>query len=116
MSTANSKGNIAHLSHQVYFWLHDPDHLDRLLEGVRSLTHIETIKGFHIGVPAATEERGVIDNSYAVSWLAFFDNEADEQIYQTHPIHLQFIAQHESLWSKVVVNDAVNTKHHQKRK
>jgi hypothetical protein len=109
MSTSNNQGNIAPLAHQVYFWLHNPADLDRLLEGVHSLTRIETIKGFHIGVPAATEERGVIDNSYAVSWLAFFDNEADEHRYQTHPIHLEFIAQCESLWSKVVVYDAVNS-------
>lgn len=108
MSTADSQGNIAQLSHQVYFWLHNSEDLNRLLEGVRSLTRIETIKGFHIGVPAATEERGVIDNTYAVSWLAFFANEEDEHNYQTHQIHLQFIAQHESLWSKVVVYDAVN--------
>lgn len=108
MSTTDSQGAIAHLSHQVYFWLHNPEDLDRLLEGVRSLTQIENIKGFHIGVPAATEERGVIDNTYAVSWLAFFANEADEHSYQTHPVHLQFVAQHESLWSKVVVYDAVN--------
>ena len=59
-------------------------------------------------MPAATEDRGVIDTSYAVSWLAFFDNEASEGIYQQHPVHLQFIANCEHLWSKVVVYDSVS--------
>lgn len=103
-------GTISNLSHHVYFWLKNPeskDDLTALLLGVKSLTSIETIKGFHIATPAATEDRGVIDNSYAVSWLAFFDNEADEHIYQTHPTHLKFIEDCGHLWSKVVVYDSV---------
>lgn len=105
-------GTISTLSHHVYFWLKNPasqEDLAKLLRGVKTLTSIATIKGFHIATPAATEERGVIDNSYAVSWLAFFDSEADEHIYQTHATHLKFIADCEHLWSKVVVYDSVQT-------
>ena len=71
-------GTISNLSHHVYFWLKNPeskDDLAKLIAGVKTLNTIETIKGFHIATPAATEERGVIDSSYSVSWLAFFDNE-----------------------------------------
>jgi hypothetical protein len=103
-------GTIASLSHHVYFWLKNPESKQdqlQLLRGVQTLTSIETIKGFHIATPAATEDRNVIDNSYSVSWLAFFDSESDEQIYQTHPTHLKFIADYEHLWSKVVVYDSV---------
>ena len=105
-------GTISNLSHHVYFWLKNPDSkedLAQLIRGVKTLTTIETIKGFHIATPAATEERGVIDNSYSVSWLAFFDNEADEHVYQTHATHLKFIADCEHLWSKVTVYDSVQT-------
>ena len=103
-------GTISKLSHHVYFWLKNPDSKEdqaKLISGVKTLTSIETIKGFHIATPAATEDRNVIDNSYGVSWLAFFDSEADEQIYQTHPVHLKFIADHEHLWSRVVVYDSL---------
>lgn len=103
-------GTISTLSHHVYFWLKNPDSkedLVQLISGVKTLTSIATIRGFHIATPAATEERGVIDSSYSVSWLAFFDNEADEHVYQTHPTHLKFVEDCEKLWSKVVVYDSV---------
>lgn len=103
-------GNIAKLAHHVYFWLNNPESQDdiaQLLRGVKTLTGIETIKGFHISKPAATEDRNVIDASYSVSWLAFFDNEADEQVYQVHPTHLKFIEDCGHLWSRVVVYDSV---------
>jgi len=106
------QGTLSHLSHHVYFWLKNPaSSADkaRLLQGVQTLTAIPSITGFHIGTPAATEDREVIDSSYAVSWLAFFASEADEQGYQVHPIHLKFIADCEDLWSKVVVYDSLNT-------
>ncbi|RYY01270.1 MAG: Dabb family protein [Gammaproteobacteria bacterium] len=104
-------GTISTLAHHVYFWLKNPESKDdvaKLISGVKTLTSIETIKGFHISTPAATEDRNVIDTSYSVSWLAFFDSEADEQIYQVHETHLKFIADHEHLWSKVVVYDSVD--------
>lgn len=103
-------GSMSTLSHHVYFWLKNPDSkedLAQLIRGTKTLTTIETIKGFHIAIPAVTEERGVIDNSYNVSWLAFFDSEADEHIYQTHPTHLKFIEECGHLWSRVVVYDSV---------
>lgn len=103
-------GSISTLAHHVYFWLKNPESktdVAELIRGVKTLTSIETIKSFHIATPAATEDRNVIDNSYSVSWLAFFDSEADEQIYQVHPTHLKFIASCEHLWSRVVVYDSV---------
>lgn len=98
------------LVHHVYFWLKNPaskEDVAQLIRGVKTLTAIETIKNFHIATPAATEDRNVIDSSYSVSWLAFFDSEADEQIYQVHPTHLKFIENCEHLWSRVVVYDSV---------
>lgn len=103
-------GAISTLAHHVYFWLKNPaskEDLAQLIRGAKTLTRIETIKGFHISLPASTEDRDVIDNSYQISWLAFFDNEADEHLYQVHPIHLKFIEDCSHLWSKVVVYDSV---------
>jgi hypothetical protein len=104
-------GNIARVSHQVFFWLKHPESaadLNQLLSGIRSLTAIETVRGFHIGVPASTEKREVIDNSYSASELLFFDSVEDEQAYQIHPLHQKFIAEHSHLWSKVVVFDSLS--------
>jgi hypothetical protein len=99
------------LVHHVFFWLKNPDSkedLAKLIAGVKSLSKIETIRMIHVGVPASTEKRDVVDNSYSVSELMFFDDEAGQKIYQDHPIHQKFIAECSPLWEKVVVYDVIN--------
>jgi hypothetical protein len=94
--------------HHVYFWMKNPNSAEdkkKLLEGLRSLATIETVKTVHIGVPAKTD-RGVIDDSYQYSLLLIFNNQADEQIYQVHPTHKKFIENYASLWEKVIVYDS----------
>jgi hypothetical protein len=96
--------------HHVYFWLNNPessDDLKKLLEGLQKLTKVKTIKMFHIGKPAGTN-RDVIDGSYSVSWLLLFNNRADQDSYQTDPIHLKFVDDCNHLWKKVVVYDSID--------
>jgi hypothetical protein len=98
--------------HHVYFWLKNADSKEdraKLIEGLRKLSKVKTIKTFHIGQPADTN-RDVIDSSYAISWFTIFDNAADQQSYQTDPIHLKFIEECSGVWSKVVVYDTVDAK------
>ncbi len=99
------------LVHHVFFWLKHPDSkedLAKLLAGLRGLGRIETVRGLHVGVPAATEKRAVVDNSFSASEILYFDDVAGQDIYQAHPLHQQFIAEHAHLGSKVVVYDAVS--------
>ena len=96
--------------HHVFFWLKNPDSVEdraKLVAGLQKLSAVTTIKEFHIGQPAGTN-RDVIETSYAVSWLLLFETTADQDAYQTDPIHLQFVAECSALWSKVVVYDSVN--------
>lgn len=96
--------------HHVYFWLKNTgntEDLNKLLAGLKKLSAVKTIKQFHVGKPAATS-REVIDGSYSVSWLTLFDNKADQDSYQTDPIHLKFVEECSSLWSKVIVYDSVD--------
>ena len=96
--------------HHVYFWLKNPDSkedLQALLEGLRKLSKIDYIKMFHIGKPADTN-RDVIDRTYAVSWMLVFKDNADEERYQTDPIHLTFVDTCKHLWERVKVYDSVN--------
>lgn len=98
--------------HHVYFWLKNADSKEdraKLIEGLKKLSKVKTIKTFHIGQPADTN-RDVIDHSYAISWFTIFDNAADQQSYQTDPIHLKFIEECSSVWSKVIVYDTVDVK------
>ena len=96
--------------HHVYFWLKNPDSKEdktKLIEGLRKLSKVKTIKSYHIGQPAGTN-RDVIDRSYSISWLLFFDNAADQDSYQTDPIHLKFVEECSSIWNKVVVYDSID--------
>ena len=96
--------------HHVYFWLKNSGNKEdkaKLIEGLKKLSKVNTIKSFYIGQPAATR-RDVIDSSYDVSWLLFFDNAADQDSYQTDPIHLKFVEECSALWTKVTVYDTIN--------
>lgn len=99
------------LVHHVFFWLKNPsskDDLAKLLTGLRTLEKIDSVRGIHIGVPASTEERSVVDSSYSASELLFFDDVAGQNAYQEHPIHKQFVADCSHLWERVVVYDAIS--------
>lgn len=99
------------LLHHVFFWLKNPnskEDQEKLIEGLRTLAKIETIKKLHIGVPASTEKRPVVDSSYHVSELMFFDDVEGQNVYQVHPLHKKFVEQYSHLWEKVIVYDAID--------
>jgi hypothetical protein len=107
---ATAVSNYPKLVHHVFFWLKNPnskEDLEKLLKGLRTLAKIESVRGVHFGVPASTEKRDVVDNSYSASEILFFDDTAGQKIYQDHPIHQQFVADCSHLWEKVVVYDAI---------
>lgn len=98
--------------HHVYFWLKNPSDnadLEALLQGLEKLSKVKTIKMFHIGKPADTN-RTVIDTSYALSWLAIFEDKAGQDSYQVDPIHLDFVKNCEHLWQKVLVYDSIDAR------
>lgn len=102
------KPSVPPVVHHVFFWLKNPDSkqdLAKLLAGLRMLGGVETVRGIHIGVPADTAKRGVIDGSYSASEILFFDDVAGQNAYQVHPIHKQFVADCAHLWERVVVYD-----------
>lgn len=110
MIMENQKKNV--FIHHVYFWLKNAGNeadKTKLMEGLNKLSKVPTIKMFHIGVPADTN-RPVIERGYAISWLCFFDNPTDQEIYQKHPIHLKFVEDYSYLWEKVVVYDSIDAK------
>jgi hypothetical protein len=97
--------------HHVFFWLNNPGSKadrDRLIAGLNTLRAIEVVQQLHIGVPASTEKRDVVDNSYDVSELMFFASVEDQKRYQDHPLHLKFVEDCAHLWRKVVVYDAIS--------
>jgi hypothetical protein len=106
-----SASTYPRLVHHVFFWLKNPnsaEDLDKLIAGLRTLKKIDSVRGIHIGVPASTEARAVVDSSFSASEILFFDDVAGQDAYQEHPIHKQFVADCSHLWERVVVYDAVS--------
>lgn len=94
--------------HHVFFWLKNPDSQadrDQLIKGIKTLKKIESVQDIHVGIVASTEKREVIDSSWSVSELLFFNDLKGQASYQTHPIHLEFIKNCSHLWIKVLVYD-----------
>lgn len=98
--------------HHVFFWLKNPSSeadKNKLVEGLETLVKIPGVRLAHIGTPASTN-RSVIERSYAISWLLFFDTLEAEEVYQKHPDHLKFVEQYAHLWEKVIVYDSEGKK------
>lgn len=110
-NTSCDSGALPPVVHMVYFWLRNPSSesdRDKLISGLRSLTAIPEIASLHVGLPASTLKRDVIDNSFHVSELMMFHSVADQDTYQNHPLHVKFVEEHAHLWDKVVVHDSIS--------
>jgi hypothetical protein len=100
-----------YLTHHVFFWLKDPNNpqVRGIFEkAIDELLKVETIRQSHFGIPASTEKRDVVDNSYTYSYLLFFDSKEGQDIYQTHPLHVKFVEENSHLWEKVIVYDSTD--------
>lgn len=81
------------LSHVVIFWTKPEIHnaADELIAGAEKyLRSIPLIKSFHVGrmVPS---HREVVEQSYQVALNLQFEGKQQEEEYQVHPLHLDFV-------------------------
>ena len=109
-ANSNTK-NPSFVIHQVFFWLKNSGSVsdrEKLSEGLQKLSSIPQIKKLYIGFPASTEKREVVDNSWDVSELMFFEDLTAQKTYQDHPLHQDFIQQYAHLWEKVIVYDTLS--------
>ncbi len=97
-------------THHVFFWLKnkisDADKED-LLAGLQTLAAIQPKISIHIGVKANTN-RPVIDTTYDFSLLLIFNNPEEQESYQVHPVHQEFVKNCQHLWEKVTIYDSVD--------
>src|SRR5213592_4547156 len=96
--------------HTVYFWLNEsaPATAREQLVGdcKKFLGRIPTVRHLFAGPPAMTP-RAVVDNSYAVGLTVILDDSAAHDVYQKHPLHLDFIAANKANWKRVQVYDHI---------
>jgi hypothetical protein len=94
--------------HHVYFWL-KPDapqsaaaqlagDCRSLLSGIPGVVHLWA------GPPAMTP-RDIVDNSYAVGLSVIFADDAGHDVYQKHPLHLEFIERNKPNWASIKAFD-----------
>jgi hypothetical protein len=96
--------------HSVYFWLND-DATDKdvatlIADSKKLLGPLPCVKRLDVGVPLG-KSRGVVDSSYHVGLVAYFDDKAGYDTYLKHPDHLKLVAKHKALWKKILVYDFV---------
>jgi len=96
--------------HHVYFWLKKDAPAtarDQTIADARNLLgKIPGVKHIWLGRPAMTP-RDVVDNSYDVGLGVVLDDSAAHDVYQTHPLHLDFIGRNKAHWQRVQVYDFV---------
>ena len=95
-------------THVVLFWLipgtSDAARASLLNDCTELLKQVPGVKFISAGKPAMTP-REVVDNSYDVGLCVVFEKAEQHDVYQTHPIHLDFIARNKAIWDRVRVVD-----------
>jgi hypothetical protein len=80
-------------SHVVIFWTKSdrPAAAEALLAGCREfLASIPGVESFHCG-RMVHSQRPVVDQSYQVGLNLVFRDQAAQDAYQEHPLHLRFV-------------------------
>jgi hypothetical protein len=97
------------LVHNVYFWLKEnlsDEDRAKFLEGVKTLSTIESTTQVFIGEPAGTEPRPIIDRTYDCGLTVVLENITAHDEYQADPIHLEFVKDCGHLWDRVQIYDS----------
>ena len=97
------------MQHHVYFWVKEEckttEGIESFEAGLQSLMEIPSVVQGSFGTPAATEERGPVDNSWDYALIINFEDVKGHDEYQVHPIHDDFVAKFKDIWSQVRVSD-----------
>ncbi len=95
-------------SHVVIFWTdpNDPQAADKLIAGAdQYLRPIPGVKSFHIGRMVGSH-RPVVDQTYQVALNLVFENKQQQDDYQIHPLHIDFVEKvFKKVCKRVVVYD-----------
>lgn len=104
----NPTGSLLHI---VFFYLKEPDnkaHRAVFESAIRKLinTNPQAITS-HLGCPADSEKRDVVDNSFTYCFTMSFSDLEAQNTYQKDPTHILFIEMVSHLWERVVVSDSI---------
>lgn len=94
--------------HSVFFYLNDNAAIDTAgnmkKEILSDLANIDTVRDIWAGPPEGIE-RDVVDNDYAMSLHALFEDKEALQSYQTDEVHVAFVDKYKSFFERIRVFD-----------
>jgi hypothetical protein len=96
------------LVHSVYFWLRPeltPAQRADFRAAVEKLGDIKVVEKIHVGTPAATPKRPVIDDTYSIALTVVLADLAAQDAYQIDPVHVEFVRRYQPSWTRVVIYD-----------
>jgi Stress responsive A/B Barrel Domain len=108
-SAVPTEGKSAPLAHIVFFSLAESTDANRVKLVEACKEYLDKHKGvvfFGVGVNAPEYDREVNDRDYDVALHLVFESAKDHDAYQTHPRHMEFIAECKELWKTVRVFDS----------
>tara|TARA_B100000242_G_C42592952_1_gene280391 strand:+ start:200 stop:499 length:300 start_codon:yes stop_codon:yes gene_type:complete len=97
------------LVHTVFFWLKaDLSNAlkEKFAKNIKTLGDIFSVESFHLGTPAPTPKRPVVEDSYDYAITVILKDMDAHNEYQADPIHLAFVDKCKDLWERVVIYDA----------
>lgn len=111
MASNSIQNTTGPLLHVVFFWLKEPNnkaHRAEFETAIKKLidTNPQAVAN-HLGCPAASEKRDVVDNSFTYCYTMSFPHLEAQNTYQTDPTHNLFIEEASHLWERVVVSDSI---------
>jgi hypothetical protein len=98
------------LVHSVFFWLRDDiddEKRQSFREGLESLRGVNVAREVYVGVPADSPSRPVLVTDYDFALTVIMDDMRAHDVYQSHPLHLEFLRQFSGCWTRVQIYDAV---------
>ena len=111
MNEKSFENSTGPLLHTVFFWLKNPeDQSDRnaFETAIRKLIKTNPQgTANHLGCPAASEKRDVVDASFTYCYTMSFPSLAAQNAYQDDPTHQLFIEEAQHLWDRVRVHDSI---------
>ena len=106
----NSRIINGKIIHSVYLWLNNPENkndVNQFEKAIKTLVkNTQFATKIHLGNPANTKKRDIIENTYHYCLIFTFDSYEDEKKYQNEDAHKKFISIAKKLWKKVLVFDS----------
>ena len=97
--------------HAVFFTFKEgtpPNEMDALVkDSIEQLSKIPSVRKIDSGPRDTQAVRGVNVTDFDIGLVVYFDDKAGYDLYEDHPIHVDYVQKHRENWSQVRVFDFI---------